>query len=98
MLERLDQRGGQRAPRYTGDDILLPTSPPRFRALYPLLRVRGVEAAPSAAPSPVRAAGIGWEHRTMDMRHMEAAAPEISTIIRREERRQFEGIELIASE
>jgi glycine hydroxymethyltransferase len=34
----------------------------------------------------------------MDMRHLEAADPEIADIIRREELRQFEGIELIASE
>src|SRR5260370_6308127 len=34
----------------------------------------------------------------MDMRHPEAPAPEIAAIIRREEHRQFEGIELIASE
>src|SRR5258706_3937123 len=34
----------------------------------------------------------------MDMRHLEATDPEIAAIIRREERRQFEGIELIASE
>src|SRR5260221_12664306 len=34
----------------------------------------------------------------MDMRHLEATDPEIAAIIRREEHRQFEGIELIASE
>jgi glycine hydroxymethyltransferase len=34
----------------------------------------------------------------MDMRELEATDPEIAEIIRREERRQFEGIELIASE
>ncbi|WIG61383.1 MAG: Serine hydroxymethyltransferase [Ktedonobacterales bacterium] len=34
----------------------------------------------------------------MDMRHLEATDPEIADIIRREELRQFEGIELIASE
>ena len=34
----------------------------------------------------------------MEMRHLEATDPEIADIIRREERRQFEGIELIASE
>jgi glycine hydroxymethyltransferase len=34
----------------------------------------------------------------MDMRHLEATDPEIAEIIKREERRQFEGIELIASE
>jgi glycine hydroxymethyltransferase len=34
----------------------------------------------------------------MEMRHLEATDPEIAAIIRREERRQFEGIELIASE
>ncbi|HLZ23212.1 MAG TPA: serine hydroxymethyltransferase [Ktedonobacterales bacterium] len=34
----------------------------------------------------------------MDMRALEATDPEIADIIRREERRQFEGIELIASE
>jgi glycine hydroxymethyltransferase len=34
----------------------------------------------------------------MDMAHLEATDPEIAEIIRREERRQFEGIELIASE
>jgi glycine hydroxymethyltransferase len=34
----------------------------------------------------------------MDMRELEASDPEIAEIIRREERRQFEGIELIASE
>jgi glycine hydroxymethyltransferase len=34
----------------------------------------------------------------MDMRHLEAIDPEIAEIIKREERRQFEGIELIASE
>ncbi len=34
----------------------------------------------------------------MDMRHLQATDPEIAEIIRREERRQFEGIELIASE
>ncbi|HEV8192486.1 MAG TPA: serine hydroxymethyltransferase, partial [Ktedonobacterales bacterium] len=34
----------------------------------------------------------------MDMRHLEATDPEIAEIIRREEHRQFEGIELIASE
>jgi glycine hydroxymethyltransferase len=34
----------------------------------------------------------------MDMRHLEATDPEIADIIKREERRQFEGIELIASE
>jgi len=34
----------------------------------------------------------------MDMRHLEATDPEIAETIRREERRQFEGIELIASE
>src|SRR5258708_39619316 len=34
----------------------------------------------------------------MDMRPLEATAPEIAGIIRREEHRQFEGIELIASE
>src|SRR5260370_5200156 len=34
----------------------------------------------------------------MDLRHLEATDPEIAAIIRREERRQFEGIELIASE
>jgi glycine hydroxymethyltransferase len=34
----------------------------------------------------------------MDMRDLEATDPEIAAIIRREERRQFEGIELIASE
>ena len=34
----------------------------------------------------------------MDMRALEATDPEIAEIIRREERRQFEGIELIASE
>ncbi|MGZ6322332.1 MAG: serine hydroxymethyltransferase, partial [Ktedonobacterales bacterium] len=32
------------------------------------------------------------------MRHLEATDPEIAEIIKREERRQFEGIELIASE
>jgi glycine hydroxymethyltransferase len=34
----------------------------------------------------------------MDMRDLESTDPEIAEIIRREERRQFEGIELIASE
>lgn len=34
----------------------------------------------------------------MDMRALEATDPEIAEIIKREERRQFEGIELIASE
>ncbi|MBF6589862.1 MAG: serine hydroxymethyltransferase [Ktedonobacterales bacterium] len=34
----------------------------------------------------------------MDMRELEATDPEIAEIIRREEQRQFEGIELIASE
>src|SRR5579871_3236358 len=34
----------------------------------------------------------------MDMRHLEATDPEVAEIIKREERRQFEGIELIASE
>ncbi len=34
----------------------------------------------------------------MDMRDLQATDPEIADIIRREERRQFEGIELIASE
>ena len=34
----------------------------------------------------------------MDMRDLETTDPEIAEIIRREERRQFEGIELIASE
>src|SRR5215472_10344795 len=34
----------------------------------------------------------------MDMHHLEATDPEIAEIIKREERRQFEGIELIASE
>jgi glycine hydroxymethyltransferase len=34
----------------------------------------------------------------MDMRELEATDPEIAEIIRREERRQLEGIELIASE
>ncbi len=34
----------------------------------------------------------------MDMRHLEATDPEIAEIIKREELRQFEGIELIASE
>ncbi|HEY7984898.1 MAG TPA: serine hydroxymethyltransferase [Ktedonobacterales bacterium] len=34
----------------------------------------------------------------MEWRELEAADPEIAEIIRREERRQFEGIELIASE
>jgi glycine hydroxymethyltransferase len=34
----------------------------------------------------------------MDMRELQATDPEIAAIIRREERRQFEGIELIASE
>jgi glycine hydroxymethyltransferase len=34
----------------------------------------------------------------MDMAHLEATDPEIAEIIRREEHRQFEGIELIASE
>jgi glycine hydroxymethyltransferase len=34
----------------------------------------------------------------MDMRDLQATDPEIAEIIRREERRQFEGIELIASE
>ncbi len=34
----------------------------------------------------------------MDMRELEATDPEVAAIIRREERRQFEGIELIASE
>ncbi|GAC1447159.1 MAG: serine hydroxymethyltransferase [Ktedonobacterales bacterium] len=34
----------------------------------------------------------------MDMRDLEATDPEMAAIIRREERRQFEGIELIASE
>src|SRR5258708_9513070 len=34
----------------------------------------------------------------MDMRHVEATDPEIAAISRREEHRQFEGIELIASE
>jgi len=34
----------------------------------------------------------------MDMRALEATDPEIADIIKREERRQFEGIELIASE
>ena len=34
----------------------------------------------------------------MEMRHLEATDPEIADIIRREEHRQFEGIELIASE
>lgn len=34
----------------------------------------------------------------MDMHHLEATDPEIAEIIRREEHRQFEGIELIASE
>ncbi|MGZ3637097.1 MAG: serine hydroxymethyltransferase, partial [Ktedonobacterales bacterium] len=34
----------------------------------------------------------------MEMRHLEATDPEIAEIIKREERRQFEGIELIASE
>ncbi|HEX8035856.1 MAG TPA: hypothetical protein VF510_18515, partial [Ktedonobacterales bacterium] len=40
----------------------------------------------------------GLERRTMEMRHLEATDPEIAEIIKREERRQFEGIELIASE
>ena len=34
----------------------------------------------------------------MEMRHLEATDPEIAEIIKREELRQFEGIELIASE
>src|SRR6516164_9204326 len=34
----------------------------------------------------------------MDMRELEATDPEIAEIIRHEEQRQFEGIELIASE
>src|SRR5579864_8849817 len=34
----------------------------------------------------------------MDMRDLETTDPEIADLIRREERRQFEGIELIASE
>jgi glycine hydroxymethyltransferase len=34
----------------------------------------------------------------MEMSHLQATDPEIADIIRREERRQFEGIELIASE
>lgn len=34
----------------------------------------------------------------MEMRHLETTDPEIAAIIKREERRQFEGIELIASE
>ena len=34
----------------------------------------------------------------MEMRHLESTDPEIAEIIKREERRQFEGIELIASE
>src|SRR5579871_2119174 len=39
-----------------------------------------------------------WERPMGFFDHLEATDPEIATIIRREERRQFEGIELIASE
>src|SRR5690242_5073956 len=83
-------------------------TPPR-RAAFRGRRVRPfastISAQPLAGPAPptahpfhaARPVRCRWERR-MEMRHLEATDPEIAAIIRREERRQFEGIELIASE
>src|SRR5215813_2174561 len=55
-------------------------------------------APPRHASSSPLLARFHWERPMGLYSHLEATDPEIAAIIKREERRQFTGIELIASE